>query len=66
MKFHRIRIENFRGVVKREIEFDPTGVTVAEGPNEIGKSSFIPNTIVLHGLVYDLFSGGIEIVVNGY
>jgi chromosome segregation ATPase len=38
MKLLRIRLRDFRGVVDRQVEFDPTGVTVVEGPNEIGKS----------------------------
>ncbi|MBN1606695.1 MAG: hypothetical protein JW940_08675 [Polyangiaceae bacterium] len=39
MRIHRIRLHNYRGVVDRVVEPDPTGVTVVEGPNEIGKSS---------------------------
>jgi hypothetical protein len=38
MILHRIRIRNFRGTRDREIRLGP-GVTVVEGPNEIGKSS---------------------------
>lgn len=32
----------------------------------IKASSFVPETLVVHGLVYDLSSGSIEVVVNGY
>lgn len=39
MKIHRIRLSNYRGVADRDIQIDPSGVTVIEGPNEIGKSS---------------------------
>lgn len=39
MKIHRIRVRNFRGITEREIRPLPTGVTVVQGPNEIGKSS---------------------------
>lgn len=39
MKIHRIRLRNYRGVEDRTVEPDPVGVTVVEGPNEVGKSS---------------------------
>lgn len=39
MKIHRIRLAGYRGVSAREVEFADTGVTVVQGPNEIGKSS---------------------------
>ena len=39
MKLHRIRLRNFRGVRDREVEFAESGVTIVEGPNEVGKSS---------------------------
>ena len=38
MRLLRIRLRDYRGTVDREIEFAPAGVTVVEGPNEIGKS----------------------------
>jgi hypothetical protein len=38
MKLLRIKLTNYRGIAEREIEFPATGVTVVEGPNEIGKS----------------------------
>jgi hypothetical protein len=38
MKLLSIRLHDYRGTVDREIEFAPSGVTVVEGPNEIGKS----------------------------
>lgn len=38
MKLHRVKLTNYRGVEEREIAFADVGVTVVEGPNEIGKS----------------------------
>jgi hypothetical protein len=35
----RISLRNFRGTVSSEVRFAPTGLTVIEGPNEVGKSS---------------------------
>ena len=39
MRLHRIRLENVRGVTERSIELSDRGVTVVEGPNEIGKTT---------------------------
>ena len=39
MRLLRVELHNYRGVVHRAVAFSPTGVTVVEGPNEIGKSS---------------------------
>lgn len=39
MRLLRIKLQDFRGVTEREIEFAPRGVTLVEGPNESGKSS---------------------------
>jgi DNA repair exonuclease SbcCD ATPase subunit len=39
VRVHRIRLGNYRGVAGRDIQINPYGVTVIEGPNEIGKSS---------------------------
>ncbi|MFI7743775.1 AAA family ATPase [Kocuria rhizosphaericola] len=41
MKLHRLKLENFRGVTAREIEFPESGVVVVTGRNEIGKTSMI-------------------------
>ncbi|MEX5296081.1 AAA family ATPase [Kocuria sp. CPCC 205268] len=41
MKLHRLRLENFRGVTAREVEFPDSGVVVLTGRNEIGKTSMI-------------------------
>ena len=39
MKLHRIRLRNYRGVRESEIKFADMGVTIIEGPNEVGKTS---------------------------
>lgn len=39
MKIKRLRLKNFGGVVESEVAFAPRGVTIVEGPNEVGKSS---------------------------
>ncbi|HEX5135586.1 MAG TPA: AAA family ATPase [Planctomycetota bacterium] len=41
MRIHRIRVRNFRGVADGSIALAPSGVTVVEGRNEAGKSSFL-------------------------
>ncbi|MFI7583417.1 AAA family ATPase [Kocuria sp. M1N1S27] len=41
MKLHRLKLENFRGVAEREVEFPESGVVVLTGRNEIGKTSMI-------------------------
>ena len=45
--------EDPRAAVKKEVE-------------AIKSYPFVPETLIVHGLVYDLSSGTIEIVVNGY
>ena len=39
MRILKIALRNYRGVSDRTVEFAPGGVTIVEGPNEIGKSS---------------------------
>ncbi|MGB3828782.1 MAG: AAA family ATPase [Ornithinimicrobium sp.] len=41
MKIHRLRLQHVKGVVDAEIELPDTGVVVIEGPNEVGKSTFL-------------------------
>jgi len=41
VRIHRIRLKNFRGVVQSEVRFAPEGVTIVEGPNEVGKSTLL-------------------------
>ncbi len=40
MKLLRLKLENWRGVESRELKF-ADGVTLIEGPNEIGKSTIV-------------------------
>ncbi len=39
MRIERISLRDFRGVGSIDVEFDPEGVTIVEGPNETGKTS---------------------------
>ncbi len=39
MKLLRLRVRSFRGIDEREVTFAPLGVTIVQGPNEVGKSS---------------------------
>ena len=39
MRLHRVRLCNYRGVADCEVEFPEQGVTIVEGPNEVGKTS---------------------------
>ncbi len=39
MRVLRISIRNYRGVEAREVAIPSTGITLIEGPNEVGKSS---------------------------
>ena len=39
MRLNRVRLYNYRGVADCEVQFPAQGITVIEGPNEIGKTS---------------------------
>ena len=39
MRFIRLRLANYRGVTTTEVKFAPTGITLVQGPNEVGKTS---------------------------
>lgn len=39
MKILRLRLRDFKGVADSEVTFAPDGVTIVEGPNEVGKTS---------------------------
>lgn len=39
MRIRRIALRNFKGVAAADVPLAPEGVTVIEGPNEVGKSS---------------------------
>lgn len=41
MNIEKITVRNYRGIVARTVEFAQKGVTVLQGPNEMGKSSMI-------------------------
>lgn len=39
MRLHRVRLLNYRGVSDCEVELPAQGITIVEGPNEVGKTS---------------------------
>ena len=39
MRLHRVQLHNYRGVVKSDVKFSQSGVTIVEGPNEVGKTA---------------------------
>ncbi|HEY4378683.1 MAG TPA: AAA family ATPase [Acidimicrobiales bacterium] len=39
MRIHRVKLRNYRGVLECEVSFPADGVTIVEGPNEVGKTS---------------------------
>ncbi len=39
MKFIRLRVANYRGITSADVTFLPTGITMVQGPNEVGKTS---------------------------
>ncbi len=41
MKLHRIHVENFKAIENRTLELPDTGIVVATGPNEVGKTSMV-------------------------
>lgn len=47
MKILRLKLRNFRGVGELEVRFRPRGVTIVQGPNEVGKSSLAESISVL-------------------
>lgn len=46
MRIHRVRLQNYRGVLDSTVAFAADGVTVVEGPNEVGKTC-IPEALDL-------------------
>lgn len=44
MRILRVSLRDYRGTVERTVGLAPSGVTIVEGPNEIGKSS-IPEAV---------------------
>ena len=59
MILHRLMIEDFRGVVREEVEVPTLGVLVIEGPNESGKTSLMDSLEML--LEHKASSGRAEI-----
>src|SRR6187397_489463 len=55
MRILGVTLRDYRGTTDRSVEFAPTGVTVVEGPNEVGKSS-LPEAI--DHVIDDLDSSG--------
>ncbi|MGA9762019.1 MAG: AAA family ATPase [Gaiellaceae bacterium] len=47
MRIHRISLRNYRGVRAVDVEFAPDGVTIVQGPNEIGKTSLAEALVFL-------------------
>lgn len=47
MILHRLMIEDFRGVIREEVEVPALGVLVIEGPNESGKTSLMDSLEML-------------------
>ena len=39
MRLIRLRLANYRGIDAAEVHFGPRGLTIVEGPNEVGKTS---------------------------
>ena len=39
MRIHRVSLRDFRGVVTADIHLAPEGITIVQGPNEVGKTS---------------------------
>ena len=46
MRIHRVRLRNYRGITESDVSFSTSGVTIVEGPNEVGKTS-IPEALRL-------------------
>jgi len=47
MRLLRLQLKNYRGIEKVDIQFNPIGLTIIEGPNEIGKSSLLESLDIL-------------------
>lgn len=41
MRLLSLRVAHFRGIESQAVEFRPTGITVIQGPNEVGKTSLM-------------------------
>lgn len=55
MRITRLIVRDFRGVAEADVAFDPAGITIVQGPNEVGKSSLAD---AIDMLLEDLDSSG--------
>ncbi|MHB1499364.1 MAG: AAA family ATPase, partial [Acidimicrobiales bacterium] len=62
MRVLRIAIRNYRGVDAREVSIPSTGITLIEGPNEVGKSSLAEALDVLLEFTHDSTNKRLEAV----
>ena len=69
------KFENVKDIVRKPFRenllkwlhaFQDPRVAVKNEVKNVSESPFVPDTMIIHGLVYDLSSGDIEIVINGY
>ena len=74
-KLHPEKWQEFKKLVGEPIRekliewlhaFEDPRAAVRKEVEAIKSYPFVPETLIVHGLVYDLSSGTIEIVVNGY
>ncbi|MDI6776746.1 MAG: AAA family ATPase [Syntrophales bacterium] len=47
MRILRLRLHNYRGIEEADVHFEPVGLTVVEGPNEVGKTSLSESVTIL-------------------
>ncbi|MET1101742.1 MAG: AAA family ATPase [Pyrodictiaceae archaeon] len=55
MLVRRVRLENFRGVVRGEVEFSP--LTILLGPNNAGKTTILEALLLIHGINREVIGG---------
>lgn len=60
MRIHRLHLQDYRGIADAEITFPTEGVTIIEGPNEVGKTSVAE---ALH-LVFDYADSSRSVAVK--
>ena len=61
MKLHRIHVENFKAIENRTLELPGTGIVVATGPNEVGKTSMVEALDLVLGTKYKASSRAQEV-----
>ena len=61
MKLIRLKLTYWRGVASREVEFSD-GVTLIEGPNEIGKSTIVEALQSLFSTLHSSSAGAIKAI----